>query len=200
MPSGERRALILLAARKVFVEKGLDGARTRDIAAEAGINEGLMYRHFSSKESLFEAAISAPLEAAVAHLVEASGTPPGEFDESGGDMRERTRLFLVDLIRAMDEISEMLGVALFRESEQAAAYYQSRIAPNLATVESVVLANLSHWSHTNFDTGLTVNFVFGAAWFHVTASKLEGRTTDPERVAAYLVGLLFDGLFRHPGK
>ncbi|MDD0857787.1 hypothetical protein NHF46_08540 [Arthrobacter alpinus] len=40
--------------------------------------------------------------------------------------------------------------------------------------------------------------MFGAAWFHVTASKLEGRPTDPERVATYLVGLLFDGLFRHP--
>jgi AcrR family transcriptional regulator len=42
MASEQRREQILLAARTVFVKKGLDGARTRDIAAEAGINEAML--------------------------------------------------------------------------------------------------------------------------------------------------------------
>lgn len=42
------------AARKVFTQKGYDATRTRDIAAEAGINLALLNYYFRSKERLFE--------------------------------------------------------------------------------------------------------------------------------------------------
>ncbi len=45
---------ILLAARKVFIEKGLDGARMQEIADEAGINKALLHYYFRSKDKLFE--------------------------------------------------------------------------------------------------------------------------------------------------
>ncbi|SFI58477.1 transcriptional regulator, TetR family [Kaistella treverensis] len=45
---------ILLAASKVFTEKGFSGARTRDIADEAGINLALLNYYFRTKEKLFE--------------------------------------------------------------------------------------------------------------------------------------------------
>ncbi|UOE40190.1 TetR family transcriptional regulator [Chryseobacterium suipulveris] len=45
---------ILLAASKVFNEKGFSGTRTRDIADEAGINLALLNYYFRSKEKLFE--------------------------------------------------------------------------------------------------------------------------------------------------
>ncbi len=44
---------ILLAASKVFTEKGFSGTRTRDIADEAGINLALLNYYFRSKEKLF---------------------------------------------------------------------------------------------------------------------------------------------------
>jgi AcrR family transcriptional regulator len=46
---------ILQAARRVFAEKGFDGATTRELAQAAGVSEALMYKHFPSKESLFDA-------------------------------------------------------------------------------------------------------------------------------------------------
>ena len=45
---------ILEAAKKVFIQKGLDGARLEEIAAEAGINKALLHYYFRSKEKLFE--------------------------------------------------------------------------------------------------------------------------------------------------
>lgn len=45
---------ILLAARKVFLNKGMDGARMQDIADEAGINKALLHYYFRSKDKLFE--------------------------------------------------------------------------------------------------------------------------------------------------
>jgi TetR/AcrR family transcriptional regulator len=45
---------ILSAAKKVFVTKGMAGARMQDIADAAGINKALLHYYFRSKEKLFE--------------------------------------------------------------------------------------------------------------------------------------------------
>jgi AcrR family transcriptional regulator len=45
---------ILVAARKVFVRKGMEGSRMQEIADEAGINKALLHYYFRSKEKLFE--------------------------------------------------------------------------------------------------------------------------------------------------
>src|ERR1700677_3379868 len=42
------------AARKLFTQKGFAATKTRDIAAEAGINLALLNYYFRSKEKLFE--------------------------------------------------------------------------------------------------------------------------------------------------
>lgn len=56
----EVRALILETARELFAARGLRGTSTRDIAAEAGVTEAAIYRHFGTKAKLFEAAIAEP--------------------------------------------------------------------------------------------------------------------------------------------
>jgi len=45
---------ILSAAKKVFLSKGMVGARMQDIANEAGINKALLHYYFKDKEKLFE--------------------------------------------------------------------------------------------------------------------------------------------------
>ena len=45
---------ILEAAKKVFMQKGLAGARMQDIADEAGINKAMLHYYFRSKDKLFE--------------------------------------------------------------------------------------------------------------------------------------------------
>ncbi len=46
---------ILEAAKKVFLDKGFDGARMQEIADEAGINKALLHYYFRSKDKLFDA-------------------------------------------------------------------------------------------------------------------------------------------------
>ncbi|MDJ1469429.1 TetR/AcrR family transcriptional regulator [Xanthocytophaga flava] len=50
----DTEAKIKEAAKRIFVQKGFDGARVRDIAEEAGVNIALMNYYFRSKEQLFE--------------------------------------------------------------------------------------------------------------------------------------------------
>lgn len=42
------------AAKKIFMTRGLSGARMQDIADEAGINKALLHYYFKNKEMLFE--------------------------------------------------------------------------------------------------------------------------------------------------
>lgn len=46
---------ILMAAQRVFIKKGMDGARMQEIADEAGINKALLHYYFRTKEKLFGA-------------------------------------------------------------------------------------------------------------------------------------------------
>ncbi len=53
----QTRARILDAAIREFSENGLAGARTEQIAEEAGVNKALLYYYFKGKEDLYAAAL-----------------------------------------------------------------------------------------------------------------------------------------------
>ena len=48
----DRRALILAAAERAFLQKGFHAASMQDVAAEAGMSPGNLYRYFPSKEAI----------------------------------------------------------------------------------------------------------------------------------------------------
>ena len=50
---GNRRQEVILAAIKVFSEKNYNKATTAEIAREARVSEGTIYKHFASKKELF---------------------------------------------------------------------------------------------------------------------------------------------------
>lgn len=55
MITKDRKQDILAAAMELFARKGFRGTTTRDLAAHAGINEAIIFRHFSTKEALYSA-------------------------------------------------------------------------------------------------------------------------------------------------
>src|SRR2546423_15506767 len=52
-----RRNAILDGAAEVFGAKGFEATRMDDVAKAAGIAKGLLYKHFDSKDALFEALV-----------------------------------------------------------------------------------------------------------------------------------------------
>jgi AcrR family transcriptional regulator len=66
-----RRDAILEAARRVFARNGLAGTRIGDIAALAGISQGLIYHYFPNKEALFTAIVEMALRV-TAQMTEAA--------------------------------------------------------------------------------------------------------------------------------
>lgn len=50
----DTRNNILVAARELFEKKGFAATTTREIAAQAGVSEVTLFRHFSTKRALFD--------------------------------------------------------------------------------------------------------------------------------------------------
>ncbi len=75
-----RRDAILAAARKVFAQKGYDGATIADIARAAGVAAGTVYLYYASKIDLF-AALNARLFEIINEAMQEADAPP---DVRGG--------------------------------------------------------------------------------------------------------------------
>lgn len=54
-----KQTSILDTARSLFAAHGIDGVSTARIAREAGVSEGLIFRHFRSKRGLVDAIVAA---------------------------------------------------------------------------------------------------------------------------------------------
>jgi AcrR family transcriptional regulator len=77
LPASQRRADILGTAFPLFARQGYAATTTRELAAAAGVTEPILYRHFPSKEALFEAVFDGAEDRILASLAEAAGETRG---------------------------------------------------------------------------------------------------------------------------
>ncbi len=61
-PRSERRRDLVLAARRLFDERGMQEAPIETIARDVGIARGLVYREFASKDELFALTVTSYLD------------------------------------------------------------------------------------------------------------------------------------------
>jgi AcrR family transcriptional regulator len=124
-----RKSSLLKAARRAFTETGdMNGTTIRHIAERAGISEGVIYRHFESKDQLFFEAVVEPLTEAVDKLVAASQvvdqdgplTPELQVEAMNGLYRQ--------LISTFQEILPLLGLVLFGDPKVARRFYRENFA------------------------------------------------------------------------
>ena len=57
MAADERRRQIVRVAMRLFSERGLSGTTTKEIAQAAGVSEAIIFRHFATKDELYNAII-----------------------------------------------------------------------------------------------------------------------------------------------
>jgi AcrR family transcriptional regulator len=64
----DRELSILHAAIKVFSQKGFNGATTKEIAQEAGVAEGTIFRYFSTKKDILHQILMRTVEIVIADM------------------------------------------------------------------------------------------------------------------------------------
>jgi AcrR family transcriptional regulator len=69
----EKKEQILQTALRLFAAQGYDATPTSQIAREAGVSEGGMFRHFPNKEALMTAVLTLGYEKVGSHVAEILG-------------------------------------------------------------------------------------------------------------------------------
>ena len=187
----KRRELIVDAARQAFLAYGYSGARTRDIADRAGVTEALLYRHFASKQELFEEAIVAPLEQWTASAAGYVALTIGALDE---ERREIARAANAELLRATVEIMPLLGVVLFCSPEDGRDFYMERFMPFIERSVKETAAYGKGWMRPDVDPGILCRCGIGLYMLYAMEAHFRGAIADIERIATQFVDIIFDGI------
>ena len=153
-----KRASILEAAKRLFLEQGYQGVSMDQIAAAAGVSKLTVYSHFGDKETLFSAAITAKCQDVLPD--ELFVRPPE------GPLREQLRaighaffaLITSEEVIAMHRMMNTPGTAenalreLFwnagprRVQDVFAQFLQARVAQGQLEVDDVALASSQFFS------------------------------------------------------
>ena len=168
----EIRRLLLEAARAQFCEHGYRGTATRRVASEAGVNEALLFRHFGSKQALFQQAIVRPLQEEFVALVDhwnsvAFGSAPHDpmatmmpYVKTLSHFVETNRAMLMATltVEEYEDISGTDGEAMFgsvfeglakgTQAEAAAhgwQYFDPYLAPRLVFALVVAMRLFEKW-------------------------------------------------------
>jgi len=97
-PSANRRQALIAAAYQRIASQGFEGLRTRDVAADAGVNIATLHYHFPRKEALIRGVIGHAMERFRATL------------PAHGSAVERLRAHLHALARLVHEDKELWAV------------------------------------------------------------------------------------------
>src|ERR1044072_8418020 len=132
-----RKNQVLEAAKRRFRQIGFHSTSMAEIAQEAGMSVGHIYRYFPSKESLIEGIVLQDLEQQLARMTEVLDQNPDDMlaalatgSDRGMEMmldNERTALMLEiaaeavrnPKVRAFADINQLKVKQLFRERLQA---------------------------------------------------------------------------------
>lgn len=109
-----RRRQILDAAVRIFAEEGFFAARTRDIAAAAGVAEGTIYLYFDGKDDLLLSAFREKVD-------EFSSSLTALLGEEASFSERLTRLIRMQFEGI--EVQPELATVLLMETRQSSKFY-----------------------------------------------------------------------------
>lgn len=192
-----RRARILEAARERFIERGLGGATTRDIARAADVPESSMFRHFSSKDELFEQAIAAHLEEIL------RSARQDDVSILTGAASESARLASLEgmhrhYLEVMEQALPVLGAAMFSEREVGREIYRARVHPLLAEMGEESVQAMAGWANDRADGRTMIFLAFGGYLLLSLDSYFGGAALDHGAVAERLAWLIQYGVRGRP--
>jgi AcrR family transcriptional regulator len=186
-----RKKSILQAARRAFTETGdMNGTTIRHIAERGGISEGVIYRHFESKDQLFFEAVVEPLSDAVDQLVAASEavdrdeplTPERQMQTLNGLYRQLTT--------TLEEILPLLGLVLFGDPKVARRFYKDNFAVAMDRLANAWQAVEDRYGVEQASPDISARAVMGIALVLALESHHNSRFDRDEAVAAATEGTL----------
>ena len=105
---------VMRAALRLFVQKGIDGTTIKDIAREAKVAEGALYRHYKSKDDL-------AWDLFKTHLSDFTQKLMGKVLQERTS-RDRVRRFVEESFAAYEDDPELFTYLILREHSELTKY------------------------------------------------------------------------------
>ncbi|MCB1005343.1 MAG: TetR/AcrR family transcriptional regulator [Acidimicrobiales bacterium] len=192
---GRRRDELLAAARDTFATKGYHGTTMADVARAADLSYGVAYWYFDSKDDLFKAVMSAEAGALRARI----GASLTDVAPSG--FREVLTAAVAATFAYFDE-NPAAGVLLFREpvalGHDVERHLLDIFEGFIGALGRGMGAGAADVDVAGRPMALTA---FVVATLISSVALRRSRTDDgmsADEAAAYVVGLVFDGIGRVP--
>jgi AcrR family transcriptional regulator len=166
-----RRLRILRAAADLAADKGLDHVQMHDVAKDAGVAIGTLYRYFPSKTYLFTAVMAAQVD-----RLDARTAPP----RPGQAPEEAVYDVLVAATRQLFR-RPTLAQALLQAQNSAHAAKVPEAARTDRTTRDLLLRALGASPPSPDD--VTAVWLLMQCWYGLLTSALNGRTSLPDAEA-----------------
>jgi AcrR family transcriptional regulator len=167
----DRRQQILDAAAGLFARKGYQGATTREIAEEAGINEALLFRHFPSKENLYwtlieELCTARGRQQRVRKVLEKGGSDPEIFEAIAREFLSRSP--------RDRELTRLLWFSALENHELSARFFSTFIAEIYEEVAAHIRRRIRQGAFRKCDPLLAARGFLGMLVYHFLVQELFG--------------------------
>lgn len=191
----DTREKILEAGLMLFSKKGYLGATTKEIAKKAGVAELTLFRHFSSKERLFEEMINS-----YTFLPALKGLLPELKDL---DYRDALSVIARKFLERLSERSELIKIMhaeVHRYPVKVKRIYQNFIGETFRTLASYFRELQGRGILRDFDPELAARAFLGMFFSYFNASTFAFRRdidmADTEKVIGNYVDIFMRGTVR----
>ncbi len=189
-----RRADILEAAMRVFAEKGIRQATTKEIAEAADIAEGTIYNYFANKDELVAAMLMqmGDIESRVTDYMEGLKV----------DLRTFFRDYMLkryDVLEANHKLIAVIFSEVLTSPELRELYMQRTFMPGTKTLEDHLQSRVDRGELPPIDVATTTRLIIGTILgLHLLIATGDDVTTalwgQTEKFTDAITEFLFNGL------
>jgi AcrR family transcriptional regulator len=195
--SGEdRRRQIIEAATMLFSRKGFRGTTTREIAEVVGVNEAILFKHFSTKEELYAAIIEAN-----SHVERLMGTMLEAAER--GDDAEVLRTLAQEMIARTRRDPTLMRLTFFSALEGHALsdmMFRSRVQQLDDFLSGYIARRIAAGAFRDLDPLQAAWNFMGMVAYHTQRRELFRQTPPPhltgDRAIEEMVQLFLNGVRR----
>jgi len=196
MRADARREQLIGVAVNLFSRKGFSGTTTKEIAAAAGVTEALIFRHFPTKDALYDAILRWRVEqSAAVDWIELLQPLADARDDEG-----IIRAVISNILRFHGENVDFLRLMFFavlENHELAQSFRDRRIRPVYDFLRDYIALRQEEGAFRDLDPGTTVRAIFGAPFYHSIVNNLFHCTMlqiDENNAVDTFVRLTLDGI------
>ena len=194
LPAHERRRLIIEAAQEVFARSNLQGARTRDIAKAAEVNQATLFEHFESKEALFHEAVVLPLLEAMRGMHRRAQAY--EAADSIEEMQDLAKDSAKRNFENMAAVFPLFTAAMFSDLDLGKKLYAEQILPILQQRADALRGVVKD----DLDPEIVELSLFGILFALAMDQTLRGKRRDPRKLAEQITKIAMTGFAKSPRK